>query len=93
MTPLDSDSRVALAEIKGDVKLILAGQDRTNADVHSIRKTLDDHHYRIGHLETDKSVRDGQRQGIAVSTKVMWAGLTLVLSGVGAAVIRLLGGM
>lgn len=88
---MDSDSRVALAEIKGDVKLILAGQERTHHDVQEIRKTLDQHNKRIAGLETDKSVRDGERKGMTLSGRLFLSiGSFLVGSGGVLAVLELL---
>lgn len=77
-----ADQRVALAEIKGDVKLILAGQERTHSDVQEIRRTLDSHNRRIDSLEADKNRRDGERTGVSISSKVFWSvGSLLVGSG------------
>ena len=68
---VDMDGRVALAEIKGDVKLILAGQSRTNDDVKDLRDRVHLHSNRIGVLEADKHLRTGERQGLALSAKVL----------------------
>jgi hypothetical protein len=76
---IDPDGRVALAEIKGDVKLILAGQERTHSDVQEIRRTLDTHNRRIGTLETDKSVREGERKGLSIGSKVVWSLASLLI--------------
>lgn len=77
-----ADQRVALAEIKGDVKLILAGQERTHSDVQEIRRTLDSHNRRIDNLEADKNRRDGLNSGVSLSSKVFWSvGSLLVGSG------------
>ena len=76
------DQRVALAEIKGDVKLILAGQERTHSDVQEIRRTLESHNRRIDSLEADKNRRDGLNSGVSLSSKVFWSvGSLLVGSG------------
>jgi hypothetical protein len=80
-SPIDPDSRVALAEIRGDVKLILAGQQRTHDDVQEIRRTLEAHNSRIGILETDKSVREGERKGIGLGGKIVWSGVSLLMGG------------
>jgi hypothetical protein len=83
MTAPRDDTRVALAEIRGDVKLILAGQERTHNDVLEIRRTLDSHNKRIGTLETDKSVRDGERKGLTLSGKLAWGLVSALLGGGG----------
>ena len=72
-SPIDRDSRVALAEIRGDVKLVLAGQERTHSDVQEIRRTLDTHNRRISTLETGKSVREGERKGLGMGGKMAWS--------------------
>jgi hypothetical protein len=90
---MDSDSRVALAEIRGDVKLVLAGQERTHTDIAAINKRLDDHNGRIGLLETDKNVRDGERKGLGFGGRIAWGIISLVAgSGLGAVTVKLLGG-
>jgi cob(I)alamin adenosyltransferase len=70
---MDPDSRVQLAEIRGDIKLILAGQDRQSTDIHAIRTTLDRHDRRLVSLEKRDAERDAERKGIALTTRVMWA--------------------
>lgn len=88
---MDPDGRVALAEIKGDVKLILAGQERTHSDVQEIRRTLETHNRRLTNLETDKSVRDGERKGLSVGGKLVWSAASLIVGSGGAiAVLELL---
>jgi hypothetical protein len=81
--PIDPDSRVALAEIRGDVKLILAGQQRTHDDVQEIRRTLEAHNARIGLLETDRSVREGERKGLGIGGKILWSAFSLLAGGGG----------
>jgi hypothetical protein len=83
---MDPDSRVALAEIRGDIKLILAGQQRTHTDVQEIRNTLTRHDERIGTLETVNSIREGERKGVTLSGKVMWAVFSLVGGGAATAI-------
>lgn len=82
MNGSDPDGRVALAEIRGDVKLILAGQERTHSDVQEIRRTLDTHNRRLGALETDRSVREGERNGLTLTGKIL-LGLASLIAGTG----------
>jgi hypothetical protein len=89
-SPIDTNSRVALAEIRGDVKLILAGQERTHSDVQEIRRTLETHNRRIGVLETDKSIREGERKGLGIGGKLLWGGLSLLAGGGGVLLMELL---
>jgi hypothetical protein len=74
---------VALAEIRGDVKLILAGQERTHSDVQEIRRTLDAHNSRISGLEKDKDIREGERKGITIGGRVLWSMVSLIAGGGG----------
>ena len=88
---MDPDNRVALAEIRGDVKLILAGQERTHSDVQEIRRTLDTHNRRIGTLETERSVREGERKGISIGGKLLLSLVSLLVGSGGVlAVMELL---
>jgi hypothetical protein len=70
---MDTNSRVALAEIRGDVKLVLAGQERTHADVQDIRKTLGEHNVRIAGLETQQSERVGERRSLTIMARILYA--------------------
>ena len=102
---MDPDSRVALAEIKGDVKLVLAGMDRVNSDIRELRSNVRDHggiiqglrsemtavadhDTRITHLETAKSISDGERKGVAHSGRALWALIGLLMSAIGAGLLR-----
>ena len=86
-TGMDPDSRVALAEIKGDVKLILAGQERVHADIAALNRRIDGHDSRIRSLETDKISRDGERKGVSVSSRIAWAVVSLLVGSGGAIAI------
>jgi hypothetical protein len=47
--------------------------------VQEIRRTLDTHNARIGSLETDKNVREGERKGVSTSTKLIWSIASLLV--------------
>ena len=66
---MDPDARVQLAEIRGDVKLVLAGQSRTNDDVKDLRERVHLHSNRIQNLEA----KDHQRAGAVATVKLLWA--------------------
>jgi len=68
---MDPDARVAFTEIKGDVKLILAGQDRTNSDLKEVKNSMTGLDKRVGALEADKHLRTGERQGLAIGARVV----------------------
>src|SRR4051812_13654866 len=46
---------------------------------------------RVGVLEADKNVRRGERQGLALSGRILWTIIGAVPVGIGAALLRLLG--
>ena len=78
---MDESARVQLAEIRGDVKLVLAGQERTNSDMQDLRQTVRGHDGRINVLEADKYQRVGERTGVAISTKLFWTIITAIGAG------------
>lgn len=79
----DPDNRVQLAEIRGDVKLILAGQERTHTDVQDIRRTLIEHNVRIASLETDRSIQEGERKGLNKGGRIVWSIISLIVGSSG----------
>lgn len=87
----DANSRVALAEIRGDVKLILAGQERTTSDIHAIRRTLERHDARLAALETDRTRREGQERGITATVKTLWLAGGAVVTAIVLGALRKLG--
>lgn len=46
---------------------------------------------RVDVLEADKNVRSGERQGLALSGRILWTIIGAVPVGIGAALLRLLG--
>lgn len=88
---MDTDSRVALAEIRGDVKLVLMGQERMNSDLHELKVTVHGHGNRIMKLEGANILRDGEKKGLTVSAKVAWGVVGLALGSGGiTAIVELL---
>jgi hypothetical protein len=87
---MDPDNRVALAEIKGDIKLVLAGQDRSHTDILTLNKRLDGHDGRIRKLEDDKNARVGERHGLALGGRALWATLGFIPPAI-VAVMKMLG--
>lgn len=96
--------RAQLARIEGKQDVTnerLETANRINDERHQTVRAdiarLDDAHHRVSSrvttLEMDKHQRDGERSGIATSTKVLWAGVTLLSGGIGAAIMRLSGTM
>ena len=69
----DDEIRVQLARMEGKQDVANERLNSALNDIHDIRKTVHGHGNRIGVLEADKHLRDGERQGIAMTTRVMWA--------------------
>lgn len=81
---MDADARVALAEIRGDVKLVLAGQDRTNADVKDLRERVHVHGNRLQVIEA----REDRRVGAIGAVKGLWAVGGFSIAGALALILR-----
>ena len=81
---MDSDARVALAEIRGDVKLVLAGQDRTNTDVRDLRERVLGHSNRLQTIEA----KEHQRAGAVAAAKLLWAAAGGGMMGAAALIAR-----
>ncbi len=81
---MHDDARVQLAEIRGDVKLVLAGQDRTNADVRDLRERVHVHGNRLQIIEA----KEHQRSGAVSTVKVLWGMSGFSLMGVAVLVMR-----
>jgi hypothetical protein len=88
----DSESvLVKLTRMEGKLDLSNLRHDQHDARFSTIDGRLNNHAERIGGLEKREVGRDGERKGIATSTKAVWAGITLLSGGLGAALMRLLG--
>lgn len=70
---MDTDSRVKLAEIGGDIKRIFDFITRHATDVQRIDTRLNHHGERLTKLEASDNRSDGEAQGVAKTVKVMWA--------------------
>lgn len=100
---MSEDNCARLEKIQGGVDLINERLKHANelqnerhnsvlssiADLHAADAALDG---RIVILETDKNVRTGERRGLALSGRVAWTFIGAVPVGIGAAVLRYLGG-
>ena len=84
---MDADARVHLAEIRGDIKLVLAGQDRTNNDVKALRERMHLHSNRLQVIEA----KEHQRIGAIGTVKVLWAAGGVSVMGIVALVARKFG--
>lgn len=87
----DTDIRVQLARMEGKQDVANERLNSFHADLLDIRKTLYGHGDRLGILEADKNVRSGERQGLAISGRILWSIIGAVPVGVGAIALKLLG--
>ena len=89
MTGEEGESiRVQLTRIEGGVALLNERLSAAREDIRDIRDTQQTHGNRITTLEADRNVRDGERKGIAHGGKLLWGLIGLVISAVGAGLIR-----
>ena len=98
------DHGAQLARIEGKIDLQnerLETANRLAEERHSglkddIADLRQGHHRlsnRVGVLEADKHVREGERKGISLGGRVMWGGISLLAGrGAGAAILKLVGG-
>lgn len=70
---MDTDSRVKLAEIGGDIKRIFDFITRHATDVQRIDGRLNHHGERLTLLEANQNTQQGVEQGVAKTVKIMWA--------------------
>lgn len=93
-----------LAEIAGGVKLIDTKLDASNRvhderhakvqeDIHDLRQRSHRHSNDIQGLQGWKSQLEGERKGVAVSGRVIWAIVSLIIGGTGMfGLMKLFGG-
>jgi hypothetical protein len=79
----DSEIRVQLARIEGKQDVTNERLSSVQNDIVDIRRVQRDHGGRINVLETDKSMRTGALQGLAVSGRIIWAGIGSIVGGGG----------
>lgn len=89
---MDTDSRVKLAEIGGDIKRIFDFITRHATDVQRIDTRLNHHGERLTKLEASDNRSVGEQQGVSKTVKIMWAvmggGGATILTGLAAIVAR-----
>lgn len=100
MTEDNPDIRAQLARMEGKQDVtnerlanLSALQDERHeavkGDIRDIRETQQRHGTRIGALETARVMGEGERKGVALSTKVAVGIVTLASGGLGALIVRL----
>ena len=80
---------VKLTRMEGKLDLSNLRHDQHEQRVKTIDDRLHTHGNRIGVLEAARHLNEGERKGVALSTKVAVAIATLLAGGVGAALARL----
>lgn len=99
---MSEDNCARLEKIQGGVDLInekltssnqLANErhETMRAEISQLKRVDEQLDGRVTVLETESSVRAGERQGLAISAKVLWAAVGAVPIGIGAAILRLVG--
>ena len=92
---MNEDNCARLEKIQGGVDLInerLKHSNQLQDERHfAIRKDIDSLGGRVGELETESSIRAGERKGLAFSGRLAWAGIGLIPGGaIVAALMKLL---
>ena len=84
------DIRVQLTRIEGGVTLLNERHENVKNDIREIREQQHRHSNRIGVLEADKHLREGERKGFITTGRLAWGAVTIGLSGGTMALIKLL---
>ena len=90
MEPGGDDIRVQLTRIEGGVALLNERHENVKTDIREIREQQHRHSNRIGVLEADKHLREGERKGFITSGRLAWGAVTVSLSGGAMALVRML---
>ena len=92
---MNEDNCARLEKIQGGVDLInerLKHSNQLQDERHfAIRKDIDSLGGRVGTLETESSMRAGERQGIALGGRIIWTIIGAVPVGIAAVALKLLG--
>jgi hypothetical protein len=82
---------VKLTRMEGKLDLSNMRHDQHDAKFATIDNRLNGHSERIGGIERREAERGGERKGLAISGKILWAALGAIPIGIGAAVLRAIG--
>jgi hypothetical protein len=69
----DSDIRVQLARIEGKQDVTNERLSNVQNDIVELRRVQGTHGDRLGLLEASENIRSGERKGIALSGRILWA--------------------
>lgn len=81
---------VKLTRMEGKLDLSNLRHDQHDAKFFAIDSRLNGHSERIGGLERREAERGGERRGLALSAKALWAIAGAIPVGIGAAILRAL---
>ena len=84
----DSNESVQLTRIEGGINLLNERLGAVRDDIRDMRDVQQTHAKQIGDLEKDRNVRDGERKGIAHGGRALWAIIGLLISAIGAGLLR-----
>ena len=84
----DSNESVQLTRIEGGINLLNERLGAVRDDIRDMRDVQQTHAKQISDLEKDRNVRDGERKGIAHGGRALWAMIGLIVSAVGAGLLR-----
>ena len=82
---------IKLTRMEGKLDMSNLRHDQHDERFRSLDARISGHGTRIVSLETQRNINDGERKGLALSGKFIWAMVGAVPIGVGAAVLRMLG--
>jgi hypothetical protein len=84
--------RVHLVRIEGKLDVTNERLNSVQTDITELRSVVRAHGDRLGILEAADNIRTGERSGIALSGRLLWAGIG-VIGGIGMAIGKMLLGI
>ena len=87
----DDGIHVQLVRIEGKLDVTNERLSNVQNEIADIRIVQHRHSDRLGILESDRNVRTGERQGLAMGGKFLWTIIGAVPVGIGAALLKLFG--
>ena len=85
----DDGIHVQLVRIEGKLDVTNERLSNVQNEIADIRIVQHRHGDRLGILESDRNVRAGERQGIALGGRILWTIIGAVPVGIGAALLKL----
>lgn len=91
MSTEGNDILVQLAVISGKQDVTNERLNNVQSQIASLQRVQDSQGARITNLETEKNIRVGERQGIALGGRILWTVIGAVPVGLGALALRFFG--